>query len=104
MKEQYVWFAWALAFLVPWAVLYAGFPSQRRTMLWASFFTAPFGLTEPLLVPEYRTPPTLFDLAMKTDFDSKSLIFCFCFGGVGAVFYNVLSGARLATVTDSERC
>lgn len=73
-------------------------------MLWASVFTAPFGLTEPLLVPEYRTPPTLFDLAMKTDFDSKSLIFCFCFGGVGAVFYNVLSGARLTTVTDSERC
>lgn len=103
MKEQYVWFAWALAFLVPWAVLYAGFPSQRRTMLWASFFTAPFGLTEPLFVPEYWLPPSLFDLAIKTGFDIESLIFCFGIGGVGAVLYNVLSGARLATVAESER-
>lgn len=103
MNEQYVWFTWALAFLIPWAVLYAGFPSQRRAMLWASIFTAPFGLTEPLFVPEYWLPPSLFNLAMRTGFDIESLIFCFGIGGVGAVLYNVLSGARLATVPDSER-
>ncbi len=103
MNEQYVWFVWALAFLIPWAVLYAAFPSQRRVMLWASLFTAPFGLTEPLFVPEYWSPPSLFDLAIRTGFDIESLIFCFGIGGVGAVLYNVLSGARLATVPESER-
>lgn len=103
MEDQYVWFAWALAFLVPWALLYAGFPSQRRAMLWASLFTAPFGFTEPLFVPEYWTPPSLFDLAVKTGFDIESLIFCFGIGGVGAVLYNVLAGARPKAVAESER-
>ncbi len=103
MNEQYLWFTWASAFLVPWVVLYAAFPSQRRAMLWASLFTAPFGLTEPLFVPEYSSPPSLFDLAAKTGFDIESLIFCFGIGGVGAVLYNVLSGSQLVTVAESER-
>ena len=55
-------------------------------------FTTPFGLTEPLFVPEYWLPPSLFDLAENTGFDIESLIFCFAIGGMGAVFYNLLSG------------
>ncbi len=50
--DKYVWLVWALAFLVPWAVLYAAFPVQRRVMLWSSSLTALFGLTEPIFVPE----------------------------------------------------
>jgi len=59
-------------------------------MVWASVFTTPFGLTEPLFVPEYWSPPSLFDLALNTGFDIESLIFCFGIGGVGAVLVNVL--------------
>lgn len=51
----------------------------------------PFGLTEPLFVPEYWMPPSLFDLALNTDFDIESLIFYFGIGGIGAVFDNVIS-------------
>ncbi len=87
-----VWLLWSLAFLIPWALLYWRFPQFRRVMLWASLFTTPFGLTEPLFVPEYWSPPSLFDLAMRTGFDIESLIFCFGIGGVGAVLYNVITG------------
>lgn len=45
-----------------------------------SLATAFFGLTEPLFVPEYWNPPTLFDLAQRTGFDLESLIFCFGIG------------------------
>lgn len=38
---------------------------------------ATFGLTEPLFVPKYWNPPSLFDLAQRTGFGIKSLIFCF---------------------------
>jgi len=61
-------------------------------MVWASLFTMPFGLTEPLFVPEYWSPPSLFDLAERTGFDIESLIFCFGIGGIAAVFYNLLTG------------
>jgi|TARA_R110002094_G_scaffold175624_1_gene155926 ABC-type multidrug transport system permease subunit len=53
VPEKFVWFVWASAFLVPWMVAFGAFPAHRRVILWASLFTTPFGLTEPLFVPEY---------------------------------------------------
>ncbi len=91
LSDQYVWLLWASAFLIPWALVYWRFSAQRRAMLWASIFTTPFGLTEPIFVPEYWMPPSLFDLAANTGFDIESLIFCFGIGGIGSVFYNLLS-------------
>jgi len=63
----------------------------------------PFGLTEPLFVPEYWLPSSLFDLALTTGFDIESLIFCFGIGGIAVVLYNVLSGSRFEPVTEEYR-
>jgi hypothetical protein len=72
-------------------------------MVWASVFTMPFGLTEPLFVPAYWSPPSLFDLAESTGFDIESLVFSFGIGGIGAVLYNMFTGRELAPVADAER-
>jgi len=104
IADHYVWLTWSSAFLLPWAIVYLAFPAHRRAMRWASLFTAPFGLTEPLFVPEYWNPPSLFNLAQRTGFDIESLIFCFAIGGIGAVLYNALTGARTAAVGHEERC
>ena len=103
MADDYVWLVWSSAFLVPWSVLFLSFPSYRREMWWASVFTAPFGLTEPLFVPEYWNPPSLFDLAQTTGFDIESVIFCFGIGGVGAILYNILTGRVVVPVDEAER-
>jgi hypothetical protein len=103
IPDAYVWLVWSSAFLVPWLLLYAAYPRHRRIMLWASLFTTPFGLTEPLFVPEYWSPPSLFDLARTTGFDLESLIFCFGIGGVGAVLTNALTGRRPAPLASAER-
>ena len=91
LTDQYVWFIWSLTFMIPWIVIYYYFPHQRKPMLWSSLFTMPFGLTEPLFVPEYWSPPSVFDLALTTGFDIESLIFCFGIGGTGAVLYNTIT-------------
>src|SRR5574338_470612 len=96
IPNQYVWFAWAAAFLLPWAALYLTFPNYRRAMLWASLYTATFGLTEPLFVPRYWNPPSLFDLAQRTGFDIESLIFTFGIGGIGVVLYTAVTRRELA--------
>ncbi len=103
IPAQYVWLAWASAFLVPWAGLFLFFPRYRHAMWWASVFTTPFGLTEPLFVPEYWNPPSLFDLAQRTGFDLESLIFCFAIGGIGAVSYDALFRVRLAPLPVAAR-
>jgi hypothetical protein len=103
IPDQYVWLTWSLAFLVPWAIIYWRFPAHRHAMLWASLFTMPFGLSEPLFVPEYWLPPSLFDLARTTGFDIESLIFCFGIGGTGSVLYNLLTRRVPRPVPDAER-
>lgn len=103
MNVQYVWFVWSLAFLIPWLAIYMLFPAHRQVMWRVSVFTAAFGLTEPLFVPEYWSPPSLFNLALQTGFDIESLIFCFGIGGVGAVLYNLVTKTQLTRVAVADQ-
>ncbi len=81
------WLIFSLGLLGIWFVIFLIKPSVRKEMFWVSLFTMPFGLTEPLFVPEYWNPPSLFNLAARTGFDIESLIFCFAVGGIGSVLY-----------------
>jgi hypothetical protein len=103
MNYHYVWLLWSSAFLVPWALLYAAWPAMRREMIQVSAATSLLGLTEPLFVPEYWNPPSLFDLASRTGFDLESLIFCFAVGGIGARLYNALAGQAVGAMPEGER-
>ncbi|WP_196795096.1 lycopene cyclase domain-containing protein [Mariprofundus ferrooxydans] len=102
-SDHYVWLLWSSAFLVPWAIVYLLFPRHRRAMLWASLFTMPFGLSEPLFVPEYWHPPSLFNLAASTGFDIESLIFCFGIGGIASVAYNLITQQAPQPVSQAEK-
>lgn len=103
MTYHYVWLVWSSAFLLPWVLLYALFPQQRVMMWWASVFMAPFGLTEPIFVPEYWNPPSLFELAQKTGFDIESFIFSFAIGGIAMVLYNIILHKRTVLLSLTER-
>lgn len=103
MEFRYVWALWSSAFLLPWLLLWLLAPAFRAVMWRASLTTMPFGLTEPLFVPAYWNPPSLFELAQKTGFDLESLVFCFAIGGVGSVLYNALTRRRLTTVPSETR-
>jgi len=63
----------------------------------------PLGLTEPLFVPAYWNPPSLFELAQRTGFDIESLIFSFAIGGIGAVLYDVLARRESRQMSHAER-
>ena len=88
---HYVWFAWATAFLLPWGLLYWLAPSSRGHMVRVSAATSLLGLSEPIFVPKYWNPPSLFDLAQRSGFDVESFIFCFAIGGIGCVLYNAIA-------------
>lgn len=103
MTFHYVWLVWSSAFLLPWVLLYALFPRHRGAMWWASVFMALFGLTEPIFVPAYWNPPSLFELAQRTGFDIESIIFSFAIGGIGAVLYNSIARKRLTGIELQER-
>ena len=103
MRFHYVWLVWSSVFLVPWIALYLSYPLLRTVMWRTSAATSLFGLSEPMFVPEYWNPPSLFELAQRTGFDIESIIFSFAIGGIGATLYNVLSGTHLEPVVLSQR-
>lgn len=100
---QRAWLIWSMIFLLLWLVLYIANKSWRKKMIAVSLWTMPFGLTEPLFVPNYWNPPTLFDLAQKTGFDVESLIFTFAIGGIASVLYQVIYKVKAEPMSSHEK-
>jgi len=103
MNFHFVWLIWSSAFLLPWVALYLTNPLSRTAMWRASFATALLGLTEPIYVPRYWNPPSLFELAQRTGFDIESLIFAFAIGGIGCTLYDTLTKRDLRELRSVER-
>ncbi len=103
MKQHYVWLIWSSSFLVPWTVLYLSNAGLRSAMWRISAATALFGLTEPLFVPAYWNPPSLFELAQRTGFDLESFVFSFAIGGIGTVLYDTVTKRHFAPVSSQTR-
>ena len=53
--------------------MYGLFPQHRPVMWRASMIMLPFELTEPIFVPEYWNPPSLFELTQKLASTLKAL-------------------------------
>ncbi|MBI5798543.1 MAG: hypothetical protein HZB10_01255 [Candidatus Yonathbacteria bacterium] len=72
-------------------------------MLIVSLWTSLLGITEPLFVPAYWSPPSLFDLAHRTGFDIESFIFSFGVGGIAVVIYERVFRTAHARMTKHEQ-
>ncbi len=96
------WLITSLILLGIWLIIFILRKSVRKEMFLVSLFTMPFGLTEPLFVPEYWSPSSLFNLASQTGFDIESLIFSFAIGGIGAVIYETLFKVRHLKMSKHE--
>ncbi len=92
MSIQYAWLIWSLLLVGIWLVIYIVLndKDKRREMLIVSLLTSLTGLTEPLFVPAYWNPPSLFNLAQLTGFDIESLIFSFGAGGIAIILYELI--------------
>lgn len=102
---QYAWLIWSLLLVGVWLVIYflLDAKDKKREMLTVSLWTSLLGFTEPLFVPEYWAPPSLFNLALRTGFDIESVIFAFAIGGIAAVLYERVFRAEHEQISTAER-
>ena len=102
---QYAWLVWSLILLAVWSVVYLSLKDKisKREMLTVSLWTSLLGLTEPIFVPEYWNPPSLFNLAQVSGFDIESLLFAFGIGGLAAVIYERLFRVGHLRISRLER-
>ncbi len=87
--------AWSLLFGLIWIALWIHRKDLRYEMLFSSILFTPFGLTDPLFIPEYWNPVVLFKVFGL--FDIEALIWSFSTGGVVAVLYEEIFKIRLGT-------
>lgn len=104
-EPQFAWLLWSLLLLGIWALVYLLFRSRegKKEMLVVSLWTSLLGFTEPIFVPTYWNPPSLFDLAHRTGFDIESIIFSFAMGGIAVALYDWIFKARHAPISPMER-
>lgn len=102
---SYAYAVWTAILILVWLIAFIGLRNRwsRRKMLATSLLTMPLGLTEPLFVPDYWNPPTLFDLAETTGFDLESLGFSFAVGGLASTLYDRIRPAHHATIEPEHR-
>ena len=100
-----VWFSWSLLLLAIWGLVYAVLksPESRHEMLVVSAWTSLLAVTEPLFVPAYWNPPSLFGLAQSTGFDIESFIFSFAIGGLAVVLYELVTPVRHEAIPATSR-
>lgn len=99
----YAYLTWSVILLGLWGLVYLARPAVRRKLLIVSAWTSVLGLSEPVFVPQYWQPPTLFDLAERTGFDIESVLFSFAIGGLASTLYDAVTGHATATMAAHER-
>ncbi len=82
---MYAYLTWAVIFGLIWLILYVHREDLRYEIIFSSLLFLPFGLTQPLFVPEYWNPNVIFRFFGL--FDIESLLWCFFTGGIVAVIY-----------------
>ena len=86
----YAYLSLSVALSLVWVTVHVLRHDLNASMLRVSLYTGLLGLTEPLFVPRYWNPFTLFDLAHRTGFDLESLLFAFSIGGIAFAGYEFL--------------
>ena len=101
---QFAYLIGSLFLMLIWFMVFLKLKSResRREMLRVSLATSFLGLTEPIFVPEYWNPPTLFDLAQTTGFDIESLVFAFAVGGIAVSAYESFTKVKHVKLSTHE--
>jgi hypothetical protein len=92
---QYSYFVGALIFIVAWVALYAFGRQHRAQMIWGSLLSAPFALTGFLFIPEYWSPPSLFNWAERFGISIEDVLWSGAVGGIAASVSEIIFHERL---------
>ena len=90
---MYSYLIWCVLLGTIWLALYIIRKDLRYEIMFASLLFLPFGLTQPLFVPDYWNPTVIYKLWGL--FDIESLLFGFFLGGIAASLYEEIFNYHL---------
>jgi hypothetical protein len=96
VNYHYSYLVGTLIFSAAWVVCYVVRKKYQPQIIWGSLVSAPLALTSILFVPQYWTPPSLFDLDMRFRVGIEDVLWAAAVGGIASVIGEILLKERLA--------
>lgn len=96
MNYHFSYLIGALIFDAAWLACYIIGKSYRRQIVWGTIVTTPLALTSFLFVPQYWTPPSLFDLDVHIRVGIEDFLWAGAVGGIASVVGELFLKERLA--------
>lgn len=99
---HYSYLVGVVIFWVAWIVCALLGKTYRSEMRWGTLIAAPMALTSLLFVPQYWTPPSLFDLDLKIRVGIEDFLWAAAVGGIAAIVGEISLGETLASIRQSR--
>lgn len=103
MNYHFAYLVGALVFDAAWVLCYLLGKEDRRQMIWGTATTVPLALTSFLFVPQYWTPPSLFDLDARFHVGIEDFLWAGAVGGMASVVGEIFLKERLAARRNQPR-
>jgi hypothetical protein len=100
---HYSYLVGALIFDAAWLACYVIGKRYRAEIRWGTLISAPLALTNILFVPQYWTPPSLFNLDQKIRFGIEDFLWAAAVGGIASVVAEILLKERLSVMRSAVR-
>jgi Lycopene cyclase len=100
---HYSYLVGALIFDAVWLACYVLGKNYRAEIRWGTLIAAPLALTSILFVPQYWTPPSLFDLDQKIRVGIEDFLWAAAVGGIASVVAEILLKERLSVIRRAAR-
>lgn len=96
MNYHFAYLTGALLFDAAWLACCLIGKKYRPQIIWGTVVTAPLALTSFLFVPQYWTPPSLFDLDAHIRVGIEDFLWAGAVGGIASVVGEIVLKERLA--------
>jgi hypothetical protein len=101
-SDHYSYLVGALIFWVAWVVCSILGKTYRSQIRWGTLIAAPLALTSLLFVPEYWTPPSLFNLDQRIRVGIEDFLWAAAVGGIASVVGELFLRERLGAIRKSR--
>jgi hypothetical protein len=100
---HYSYLVGALIFDAAWLACYLLGKNYRVEIRWGTLISAPLALTSILFIPQYWTPPSLFDLDQKIKVGIEDFLWAAAVGGIACVVAEISLKERLSQLRQAAR-
>ena len=96
LDYHYSYLIGALLFDAAWLAVFIFGKSYRPQIIWGTLICAPLALTNILFIPQYWTPPSLFNLDQRFRVGIEDVLWAGAVGGIASAIGEIFLKERLA--------